>query len=158
MEKIQELRFDSPKAVEQIKWEPAEVLPVQQINLASIERMPERKLEKVIPIKVWPSLRPGMSLNCRLLKDYQPITNVMKNLVIVLLLLSVAAFSSCEPPRSYSKALMVLKANGEVTVSKSDDRTVIHYIGPTSRETIGCLNKLSKSYSVTVNNKDQWKH
>ena len=52
MEKIQELRFDSPKAVEQIKWEPAEVLPVQQINLASIERMPERKLEKVIPIKV----------------------------------------------------------------------------------------------------------
>lgn len=52
MEKIQELRFDSPNAVEQIKSEPAEVLPVQQINLVSIEKMPERELEKVIPIKV----------------------------------------------------------------------------------------------------------
>lgn len=83
----------------------------------------------------------------------------MKNLVIVLLLLSVAAFSSCESrPHSYSKALMALKANGEVTVSKSDDRSVIHYTGPTSRETIKCLYKLSESYLITVNNSDQWKY
>lgn len=81
----------------------------------------------------------------------------MKNLIIVLLL-SVAAFSSCEPPRSYSKALMVLKANGEVTVSKNSNGTVIHYVGPTGRETVASLHKLSKSYTITINNESKWKH
>lgn len=83
----------------------------------------------------------------------------MRSLVIVLLLLSAAAFSSCESqPHSYSKSLMILKASGEVVVSKDGDRSVIHYAGPTSRETIKCLLKLSESYVVTINNKDGWKH
>ena len=83
---------------------------------------------------------------------------VYQSLVIVLLLLLTVTLGSCEPPRSYSKALMTLRANGEVTVSKSDDGTVIHYVGPTERETISCLNKLSGSYTITINNKDQWKY
>lgn len=79
--------------------------------------------------------------------------------VASLLLLAVAAFSSCESqPHSYSKSLMILKASGEVVVSKDGDRSVIHYAGPTSRETIKCLLKLSESYLITVNNSDQWKH
>lgn len=69
-----------------------------------------------------------------------------------LLLLAVATFSSCESqPHSYSNALMILKASGEVTISQEDDRYVVHYVGPTGREAIKCLLKLSESYVVTVN-------
>lgn len=75
-----------------------------------------------------------------------------QSLAVVLLLLS-AAFWSCEtPPHSYSNAMLVLKASGEVTISKDGDKHVVHYNGPTEREVIKCLLKLSESYVVTVNN------
>ena len=82
-----------------------------------------------------------------------------QSLAVVLLLLSVAAFGSCESqPHSYSKSLMILKASGEVTITKDGDRSVIHYAGPTGREAISCLYKLSESYLITVNDNNQWKY